>query len=598
MINLTIDDRKVSVPDGSTILEAARSLNMEIPSLCWHPDQTVKANCRVCVVEVVGQRVLQPACAYPVSEGMQVRTTSSIVREARRNILELILAHHPQDCLSCQRNGTCELQALASEMNMAKKPRYPLEVREGGKDLSSPSIVREPSKCIMCGRCIAACSEIQTVHALAKEGRGFNTVVKPEFDKPIGESVCINCGHCIISCPTGALLTKDDTQKVWDVLSEKDRWEKMLCTYDDAFVSTRQEEKKYDKWAVCQTAPAVRITLGESFGLPPGTITTGKMVSALRMLGFDAVFDTDFTADLTIIEEGNELLHRLKNGGVLPMITSCSPGWVKFAETFYSDLIPNLSSCKSPQQMFGALLKTYYADKIGKAAKDILSVSIMPCTAKKYECTRPEMNASGAQDVDVVLTVRELARLIKEVGINFKDLPESEFDAPFGIGSGAGEIFGATGGVCEAALRTVYEVVTGRELQNLEFVGVRGLGIKEASIDLDGTVVRVAVASGLGNARKLMEEIRAGNSPYHFIEIMACPGGCIGGGGNPINFDNLDGVKRRMQAVYEEDVNMKIRQSHKNPAVTKLYDEFLKEPLGEKSHHLLHTHYTKRDHLL
>ena len=594
MVKLTIDSLQVEVPKGTTILAAAKKCNIDIPTLCFHPDQEIKANCRVCVVEVEGQRVLQPACAYPVGEGMVVHTNTSIVRESRKIIVELLLAHHSQDCLNCDRNQNCELQSLAYKLNI-KENRFPIVVRDMARDTSSYSVIRDPAKCILCGRCVYACSVTQTVHALAKENRGFDTIVTPSFGKPLGESVCINCGQCVLACPVGALVEKDDTQDVWDVLSEKDKWDKMLCTYDSCFLSSDESTKKR-KWTAVQTAPAVRIGLGEAFGMPAGSISTGKMVAALRRLGFDAVFDTDFTADLTILEEGNELLERLQHGGTLPMITSCSPGWIKFCEQFYPDFIPNLSSCKSPQQMFGALLKTYYADKIGKNSADIFSVSIMPCTAKKFECKRPEMQSTDSGfDIDVVLTVRELAKMIREAGINWDELDDEEFDLPFGIGSGAGEIFGASGGVMEAALRTVYEVVTGDELQHLDFEGVRGFdGIKEATVDLKGTEVKVAVVNSLGSARKLLDAIRAGEKTYHFIEVMACPGGCIGGGGQPIPA-TIDVRLKRMAAVYEEDKNMCVRQSHKNPVVDVLYKEFLGKPLGEKSHHLLHTHYTRRN---
>ena len=595
MVTVTIDNRTVDVPEGTTILEAARKLNIDLPTLCYHPDQAVKANCRICVVEVVGQRVLQPACSYPVYDGMVVDTNSSVCREARRNILELILAHHAQDCLRCTRNGTCELQAMSHKMNVNSRVRYPIEIRSEGKDLSSPSIVRDPDKCINCGRCIHACSEVQTVHALTKENRGFDTIVKPAFGKKLAESPCINCGQCVQACPVGALVVHDDTAKVWAALSERNRWNQMLCTYDESFEMSGSFEKS-DSVVVAQIAPAVRITIAEEFDLPPGAVSAGQIVAAMRILGFDAVFDTDFTADLTIMEEGHELLHRLQNGGTLPMITSCSPGWIKFCETFYPDLLDHLSSCKSPQQMFGALVKTYYAEKIDKDPKKIMSVSIMPCTAKKFECTRPEMGRDGYRDIDVVLTVRELASMIREAGINIEALPESEFDLPFGIGSGAGEIFGATGGVMEAALRTVYEVVTGKELEKLDFEAVRGfVGVKEATVDLNGTIVKVAVANGLGNARKVMDAIKAGTADYHFIEIMACPGGCIGGGGNPVTRHEL--IRKRIDAVYSLDKRLAVRQSHKNPVIDAIYKEYLGKPNGEKSHHLLHTHYTDRSNL-
>ncbi len=570
MPKVIIDGQTVQVAEGVTILQAAKQANIKIPTLCYHPDQAVKANCRICVVEVSGSRVLQTACSYPVYDGMVVSTNSATVRKARKNILELILAHHPQDCLRCSRNGNCELQSIAEEMNFTDKLRYPLAVRNNGKqDTSSPSIVRDPAKCILCQRCVYACSQIQTVNALSKGNRSFDSLVLPAFGQDLVDSPCINCGQCVQACPVGALIVKDETDLVREAIYA-------------------------GKKVVAQVAPAVRITLAEALGEDPGVVSTGRLVTAMKRLGIETVFDTDFTADLTILEEGNELLQRLQNGGTLPMLTSCSPGWIKFCETFYPDLLPNLSTCKSPQAMFGALLKTYYADKMGINPADIYSVSIMPCTAKKYESQRPELTSTDAgPDVDVVLTVQELAKMIKAAGIDFANLPETDFDLPFGLGSGAGEIFGATGGVMEAALRTVYEVVTGETLQNLDFESVRGLtGVKEASVNLAGTEVKVAVASGLGNARKLMDAIRAGKADYHFVEIMACPGGCIGGGGNPIK--NLAKMEKRLDAVYKTDKELPLRKSHENPAVTQLYKEFLVKPLGEKSHHLLHTHYTPR----
>ena len=572
MPRLTIDGQMVEVAEGATILDAARKLNIKIPTLCYHPDQNVKANCRICVVEVEGQRLLQPSCSFPAADGMVVRTNTAKVRRARNNILELILAHHPQDCLNCGRNGNCELQEITQDMQFTRPIRYEMMERGEGIDTSSPSITFDPAKCIVCGRCVYACNEVQSVGALTKEHRGFESVAALPFHKDMAESPCINCGQCVQACPTGALTIKSDIEKFY-------------------------QAQENCKTIVAQVAPAVRITIAEALGEEPGTVSTGRLVTAMKRLGFDVVFDTDFTADLTILEEGNELLHRLNNNGVLPMITSCSPGWIKFCETFFPDQLDHLSSCKSPQQMFGALLKTYYADKSGTDAKDIFSVSIMPCTAKKYECARPEMNSSGYQDVDIVLTVQELASMIKAAGISFKDLPESEFDAPFGLGSGAGEIFGATGGVMEAALRTVYEVVTGKTLPSLDFKDVRGFeGIKEAAVDLDGLVVKVAVAHGLGNARKLMDAVRAGTADYHFIEIMACPGGCIGGGGNPIkDWKKMD---KRLEGVYQEDLDLPLRKSHENPAVDTLYKEFLEKPLGHKSHELLHTHYTNRGNIL
>lgn len=582
-VTLTIDGREVTVPAGSTILEAAKTVGIEIPALCYHPDQAVKAVCRVCVVEVEGMRTLQPACAYPASQGMVVRTNSARVREARRTIVELMLAHHPQDCLLCERNLNCELQTLAEKLGIRYIP-FTRVLRGLSVDDTNPSIVREPDKCINCRRCVEACQSIQGVGILESINRGFDTIVATALSRPLVELSCVYCGQCVLACPTGAIHEKDDTARVWEAL---------------------ENPKKH---VVVQTAPAVRASIGEEFGLPPGSRVTGKLVAALKRLGFDRVFDTDFTADLTIVEEGNELLTRLKNGGVLPMLTSCSPGWIKFIESYYPDLLPHLSTCKSPQQMFGALAKTYYADKAGIDPADIFVVSVMPCTAKKFEEQRPEMTDSGYPDVDVVLTTRELAKMLREAGIDWQTLQEEEYDAPLGISTGAGVIFGATGGVMEAALRTVYELVTGSELENVDFTDVRGFaGIKEATVKLpiaeaamsseNGQTteleIKVAVAHSLANARKLMEAIRAGKADYQFIEVMCCPGGCIGGGGQPIP-STVEIRNQRISAIYEEDRNMPLRKSHENPAVKVLYEEFLGEPLGEKSHHLLHTTYTKR----
>lgn len=582
-VTLTIDGREVTVPAGSTILEAAKTVGIEIPALCYHPDQAVKAVCRVCVVEVEGMRTLQPACAYPASQGMVVKTNSARVREARRTIVELMLAHHPQDCLLCERNLNCELQTLAEKLGIRYIP-FTRVLRGLSVDDTNPSIVREPDKCINCRRCVEACQSIQGVGILESINRGFDTIVATALSRPLVELSCVYCGQCVLACPTGAIHEKDDTARVWEAL---------------------ENPKKH---VVVQTAPAVRASIGEEFGLPPGSRVTGKLVAALKRLGFDRVFDTDFTADLTIVEEGNELLTRLKNGGVLPMLTSCSPGWIKFIESYYPDLLPHLSTCKSPQQMFGALAKTYYADKAGIDPADIFVVSVMPCTAKKFEAQRPEMTDSGYPDVDVVLTTRELAKMLREAGIDWQTLQEEEYDAPLGISTGAGVIFGATGGVMEAALRTVYELVTGSELENVDFTDVRGFaGIKEATVKLpiaeaamsseNGQTteleIKVAVAHSLANARKLMEAIRAGKADYQFIEVMCCPGGCIGGGGQPIP-STVEIRNQRISAIYEEDRNMPLRKSHENPAVKVLYEEFLGEPLGEKSHHLLHTTYTKR----
>ncbi|MBP2626161.1 MAG: hydrogenase, Fe-only [Firmicutes bacterium] len=566
MVNITIDGQQVQVAKNSTVLEAAQAAGVNVPTLCYHPELRTAGQCRVCVVEVEGARSLVASCVYPVNEGMVVRTTTAAVREARKTVVELLLANHPQDCLSCQRNLNCELQKIAGDLGI-REVRFEGEKKNYPLDASNPSLIRDQSKCILCGRCTRACDDRQGMNVYTFANRGFNTMVVPAFNQGLHEVACTFCGQCAAVCPTGAITIKNDTEAVWKALSDP------------------------SKHVVVQTAPAVRVALGEALDLPQGTIVTGKMVSALKKLGFDKVFDTNFSADLTIMEEGFELLGRLKNGGKLPMITSCSPGWVNFAELKYPDLLDHLSTAKSPQQMFGALVKTYYAEKTGVDPKDIVSVSIMPCTAKKAEAAREELKSSGYQDVDYVLTTSELAMMIREQGLNFSALPEEEYDAPMGIGTGAAVIFGATGGVMEAALRTVYEVVTGKELECIDFKVVRGLeGIKEAQVQVGDLTVKVAVAHTLKNANILMDKIRKGEADYHFIEIMACPGGCIGGAGQPIVM-STDLRQKRMDAIYECDTSNTLRKSHHNPAVTELYDTWLGKPLGEKSHHLLHTHY-------
>jgi iron-only hydrogenase group A len=569
-IKVTIDEKIIEVPQGTTILKAAKLAGIDIPSLCYHPDLEVRGMCRVCMVEVVGFRTMQAACSQPVSEGMIINTSTPEVREARKINLELILANHPQDCLSCLRNQKCELQALSEKLGIRSLRFSRKEKVNISRDLSTPSIIRDPAKCILCRRCVAVCHNVQGVGALYPINRGIDTVIAPVGGSPLTDVACALCGQCIHVCPVGAIYEVDDTAKVWEALANP------------------------DLHVVVQTAPAIRVAIGEEMGMPPGSKVTGKLIAALRKLGFNRVFDTDFTADLTILEEGNELLQRLQNGGTLPMITSCSPGWIKYIEHYYPELLNHLSTCKSPQQMFGALAKTFYAEKAGIPAEKIFVVSVMPCTAKKYECQRTEMNDSGFQDVDVVLTTRELGRMLREVGIKFDILPDDKFDDPLGISTGAGAIFGATGGVMEAALRTVYEVVTGSELTKLEFEAVRGMeAIKEASVDLNGTKIKVAVAHGLANAQKILEQIQRGTAEYQFVEIMCCPGGCIGGGGQPFP-TNLETRTARIKAIYEEDQGMPIRKSHQNPAIKTIYEEFLGEPLGDKSHHLLHTHYTQR----
>ncbi|HOB11955.1 MAG TPA: NADH-dependent [FeFe] hydrogenase, group A6 [Syntrophomonadaceae bacterium] len=566
MINLTIDGIQVTVPKGSTILQAAAQAGIRIPTLCWHPDQAVKANCRICVCEVEGNRLLQAACSTPVTEGMVVKSKTPKVIEARTMILELILSNHPQDCLNCIRNQNCELQDLAAEYFIRDNP-FEYKTRGYELDRSTPSIVRDQNKCVLCRRCIDACSVTQSVYALGLENRGVSSMVVPTMGEPLIESPCVMCGQCIHACPVGAIY-------------ENEQIDELLAAIADP-----------DKVVVTQIAPAVRVALGEEIGMATGELPMEVFVSGLRQVGFDYVLHTNFTADLTIIEEGNELLKRLKEGGTLPMFTSCSPGWINFCETFYPDLLDHLSTCKSPQQMFGALVKTYWAEKMNIDPSKIYSVSIMPCTAKKFEASRPEMCDSGYRDVDLVLTTREIGRLFRMSGIDFSKLAPSQFDPWMGQYTGAAVIFGATGGVMEAALRTVYEVVTEQELKDVNFTAVRGMeGIKEAEVDLNGTVVKVAVAHGLSNARKLMDQVRAGQCDYHFIEIMACPGGCIGGGGQPITKANAKRAER-IEAIYVEDEKTPIRKSHENPEIKTIYDEFLHEPLGHKSHELLHTHY-------
>jgi iron-only hydrogenase group A len=488
-------------------------------------------------------------------------------------VLELMLAHHPLDCLHCFRSGNCELQQVAQDMNYTEKPRFPLIVRDDPIDDSSPPIVRDPAKCIVCGRCEYVCSQVQTVFALSKRGRGFDTLFTTPYDRPIAETVCVNCGQCVQVCPTGALTVHDDTDRVWAKINDP------------------------SAYTVAQIAPSSRVTIAEACGEDPGTVGTGRLVSALKRIGFDKVFDTDFTADLTIMEEATELIGRIQHGGVLPQITSCSPGWIKFCETYYPDLIPHLSSCKSPQAMFGALIKTYLATLLDHAPADIYSVSVMPCTAKKFEARRPEMSHDGIADIDAVLTVQEVAKMIKQAGIDFADLPDTPFDDPIGLGTGAGQIFAATGGVMEAALRSAYEMVTGDELGDLDFTAVRGFeGIKQAAVPMGDLTVKVAVAHGLGNARKLMDKVRDGSADCHFIEVMACPGGCIGGGGNPIK--NWAKMAHRLQTVYRIDESLPTRKSHDNPVIKQIYADCLGEPNSPLAHELLHPHYTDRAALL
>lgn len=572
LINLTIDGEKIEVPEGTTILQAASLLNVHIPTLCYHEDQAVKAVCRICVVEVEGQRLLPAACSTPVSEGMVVKTASPKVIAVRKNIMELILARHPQDCLNCSKNGSCELQKIARDLNMTRPNRYEQDIRSARFDDSSPSIVRDMRKCILCNRCVEVCSSKQGVMVMAKENRGFDTVIVPPYGKKLVDTSCVNCGQCVQVCPVGAISINDDTEKVYSQIEA-------------------------GKTMVVQIAPSVRITLAESLGYAPGTVTTGKIVHALHKIGFKWVFDSDFSADLTIMEEGTEFLNRLNNGGTLPLITSCCPAWVKYCETYAYDELEHLSSAKSPQQMFGAVIKTYFAKKENIDPADICSVSVMPCTAKKFECKRPEFNDSGYQDVDISITVVELAKMIRTAGIDFDDLDDHPFDSPFGLGSGAGQIFGSTGGVMEAALRTVSEVVTGKPLQKLEFEVVRGLdSVRESELTLNGQTLKVAIVHGLSNVKPLLEQIQEGTSPYHFIEVMACEGGCIGGGGNEPK--TMKKVRERQRAIYEEDKKLPLRKSHENPYVKALYEDYLKEPLSAEAHRLLHTKYYSRRDLL
>ena len=570
-VNIKINGQDIKAESGITILQAAQQAGIYIPTLCYHSDLTPDGVCRICSVEVKGQRTLCTACTYPVSEGMEVFTHTPKVRDARKMITELMLANHPQECLTCAKSQKCELQALSKEFGIMDI-RFRGDRRSYERDLSSPSVLRDPEKCIVCGRCVRTCDDIQSVAALHAAGRGWNTVIVPGMADDLVDVVCVNCGQCINRCPTGALKGNDPADKIWEAL------------YDPT------------KHVVVQTAPAVRAAIGEEFGMPAGSRVTGKMVTALKMLGFDRVMDTDFTADLTIMEEGSELIERIKTGGVLPQITSCSPGWIKFIEYYYPELLPHLSSCKSPQQMFGALAKTYYAQKMGIDPANIVSVSIMPCVAKKFEADRPEMYSSGYKDVDYVLTTREAAGMMKEAGIDLSSLRDGEFDNPLGMSTGAAVIFGNTGGVMEAALRTAYEILTGETLADVNIEAVRGMeGVREATIQVGDLPVKAAVAHGLANAREVLEGIKSGRfADYAFIEIMCCPGGCIGGGGQP-QPTSEEIRKKRVQAIYDEDEAMTIRKSHENPAVKTLYEEFLGKPLSHKSHELLHTHYTPRD---
>ncbi len=576
MVNLKINGQDVTVPAGTTVLEAARTAGIDIPTLCYLKDVSQTGSCRMCLVEIKGGRALQAACVYPVAEGLEVFTNTPAVRDARKVVLELILSNHDRKCLTCERNRNCELQTLADELGVTEI-HYEGVRNEYDVDELSPSIVRDNNKCILCRRCVNMCKNIQTVGAIDAIDRGFKTSIGCAFEKSLGEVPCVNCGQCIAVCPVGALREKDATDDVWAALANP------------------------DKHVVVQAAPAVRAALGEEFGYEMGTPVTGKMAAAMRRLGFDKVFDTDFAADLTIMEEGTELLQRIQNGGVLPMITSCSPGWIKFCEHNFPEMLDNLSSCKSPHEMYGAVIKSYYAEKAGIDPKNIFVVSIMPCTAKKYEAQREELSVNGLQDVDSVLTTRELAKMIKQAGIRFTELPDEVFDDPFGeAATGAGVIFGATGGVMEAAIRTVADILDNTSHSEVEYEAVRGLeGIKIASVEAGGKTIRAAVAHGLGNARELLNKVKSGEVQVDFIEIMGCPGGCVNGGGQPIVCakDRMDKDIRaeRAKALYSEDKNLPLRKSHDNPFIKKIYEEYFEEPGSHKAHHLLHTHYIARD---
>ena len=575
-VNIKINGMSLEVPKGSTILEAAKMAHIDIPTLCYLKEINEIGACRICVVEVKGARSLVASCMYPVADGMEIKTNTPKVLESRKQTLELILSDHDRKCLSCVRSGKCELQKLCNDLMVTDERIFEGERNNYEVDDTSAHMVRDNNKCILCRRCAAVCESVQGIGVIGANERGFETSIACAFDMGLGDTSCVSCGQCIAVCPTGALAEKDYTSEVFAAIDDP------------------------EKYVIVQTAPAVRAALGEEFGYPIGTNVQGKMVAALRRLGFDKVFDTDFAADLTIMEEATEFLDRVQNGGVLPLITSCSPGWIKYCEHYYPDMIDHLSSCKSPQQMFGAITKTYYAEKMGLDPEKIVMVSVMPCTAKKFEINREDQNAAGVADVDISITTRELARMIERVGLNFASLPEEEFDNPLGDSTGAAVIFGATGGVMEAALRTAVETLTGKELANLDFAEVRGTkGVKEATYHVAGMDVNVAVASGLSNARKVLEAVKSGEANYHFIEIMGCPGGCVNGGGQPIqpaNVRNFTDIRaERAKALYDQDAAMPIRKSHENPSVQKLYAEYLGKPGSHKAHELLHTTYVKRE---
>ena len=575
MINLKINGTPVTVPEGTTILDAARQASIDIPTLCYLRDINEIGACRMCVVEIKGSPKLNAACVYPVTEGMEVITNSKRIFEARKMNLELLLSNHKRECLSCVRSGSCELQKLCHDYGVEDEGRFDGMTTPSTIDDSAIHMIRDNSKCILCRRCTSVCDKLQDAAVIGTNGRGFVTHIGSAFDAPLNNVACVSCGQCITACPTGALRERDDTDKVWAALANP------------------------EKRVIVQTAPATRAALGEAFGMPIGTNVEGKMVAALHRMGFDDVFDTDFSADLTIVEEANELVERIKNGGKLPLITSCSPGWINYCEQYYPDMLENLSSCKSPQQMFGAIAKSWYAEKLGIAPENIYMVSIMPCTAKKFEIKRDHQSANGVPDVDVALTTRELSRMIKRAGIDFNSLPDEKFDDPLGVSTGAAVIFGATGGVMEAALRTAAEWITGDPGAPVDFVDVRGTdGVKEATYKVGDLTLNVAIASGLKNAKQVLEAVKKGEKDYQFIEIMACPGGCVNGGGQPIQpgsvRNNVDIRALRAKALYTQDANMPLRKSHDNPVIKEIYDSYLEKPGSHRAHELLHTEYAAR----
>ncbi len=568
-MNIEVNGNPIQAEEGETILTAVRRAGVDVPTLCHLGDLEPSGACRICVVEVEGKPGLVPSCAFPVADGMKVHTHSSAVLRARKTIVELLLADHPDDCLYCVRNGNCELQNLAEELGVRER-RFVGETQRSKQDVSSPSLVRDPDKCILCGRCVRVCEEIQGVAAIDFAERGCNTQVTTAFDDGLNVSSCVNCGQCVMVCPTGALREQSHLKRVQDALVNP------------------------NAYLVVQHAPSISVSLAEEFGMKPGTDVNEKMTAALRALGFDSVFETSFGADLTIMEEASELLHRVNHGGTMPMMTSCSPAWIKYVEQFYPEFMDNLSTCKSPQQMLGAIVKSFYARQTGIDPDKIVSIAVMPCTAKKFEAQRPELSHDGRQDVDAVITTRELARLLRMRGINLDEMPPEHADSPLGERSTAGKIFGATGGVMEAAVRTAHYLATGNEMNNLNLQSVRGLeGLKEATVNINGIELNVGVANGLGSAKEILKAMKDGRKNLDFLEVMSCPGGCIGGGGQPLN-PSVERLRSRMQRLYSIDRNEKLRTSHSNPSIQRLYRDFLGEPLGETSHELLHTSYRER----